>query len=103
MRIKITILLLSFLCISCLEAPVKYKQKNFVVSKEIIQEYCHTLENLMEDYSCTKYFKQTYKLKKEEESIQVKLSAESLQLTYTNEADKNGELYELYEEIRESL
>lgn len=104
MKLKLFYFLLICLVLqSCLTPPVQYKEKNYPVSKSNIKTYCGILENALPDYSCTKYFQQTYEQKNGEEKITVTLHADYLTLIYRTEKRDNKEIYELYESLLKEL
>lgn len=104
MKLKLFyLLLICFALQSCLNPPVQYKEKNYPISKNNIKTYCEILENNIPDYSCAKYFKQTYEQKDGEEKIIIKLDTDYLTLVYQTEKRDNKEIYDLYEHLLKEL
>lgn len=95
--------LLPFLLLSCLEAPVQYKEVKFPISKKNIKTYCTVLESSLTEYSCRKNYKKTFEWLEGEEVIKIELNRKNLILSYQNKAEKNEDLFELYNDMISQL
>lgn len=103
MRFKILFPFISFLWIGCFQAPTKYKEVNFPISKENIKHSCSILENNFSEYSCKKYFQQTFEWTENQETIEMELNRDNLKLIYKTNLDENDILFERYQQLIEEL
>lgn len=95
--------LLPFLLISCLEAPVQYKEVTYPVSRQNLRTYCTVLESGLTEYSCRKNFNQPFEWMEGEEIIKIDLTRDKLIISYRNKAEKNEALFELYTDMISQL
>lgn len=100
--LKLSVVVLFSTLTACVQPPVLHKENRLLISEKNIESVCHTLTELLPEYSCEEYFDQEYILKEEPEQIDVFLQKERLELRYKTK-EKNKELFDRYEQLLDRL